>query len=316
MKILAKLKHSGSAVSGIKIVARPQTKRPQSESPGTKQPKTIFTTGNPTPDVITFMSSRYKLVQPLGRGGMGIIYKAHDKTLDMFVTIKFLPPRLVRDQAAIAQFKREAGIAMQLSHEHIIKLYNLIAENNRMFLVMEYIEGRNFRTILSETGRLAASSCSQIAKSCALALDYAHERNVLHLDLKPDNLMLTDDRILKIIDFGTARRIEAESADNGENMVEGTPSYMSPEQIMGEPLDNRTDVYSLGAVIYELICGRPAYPFDTPVETILRQAPAHLSPHIPEAFAKVIEKALARNREDRWSSAGEFAGHLEAALDR
>jgi serine/threonine-protein kinase len=178
---------------------------------------------------------------------------------------------------------------------------------------MEFIEGRDFREVLNDTGALPLSSALQVAGSCAFALDYAHERSVLHLDLKPDNLMLTSDSILKIIDFGTARRIGKKlSGDDG--YIEGSPPYMSPEQIRGHPLDHRTDVYSLGAIIYELLEGRPPFAFNSDLKTIVETLPPPIANVSPDA-ADVVLKAMAKDREDRWSTAGEFYRELLRSAD-
>lgn len=315
MKTLARLKHAGGgkiANVGIKFVSIPTQRNIPRASDTSAGPGKITLNRNTRGGTATFMSSRYKLVEQIGRGGSGILYKATDKVLDASVAIKFLPGQLMRDKETASRFKREANIAMRLSHEHIVKLHNLETEGNRMFLVMEYVGGKSLRTILAENGRLKLSTCAQVAASCAMALDYAHERNVLHLDLKPDNLMLTEDCILKIIDFGTARRVEAD-ADEEDEFVEGTPTYMSPEQLAGDELDLRTDIYSLGAVIHELLAGKPPYSFNVSPDYVLHHPPEGLPEYVPPEAARAIRKAMARRREDRWPTAGDFADCLIVA---
>lgn len=255
-----------------------------------------------------FFSKRYKLLGPIGKGGMSIVYKARDKMLNMTVAIKFLPEKLLHDSSALERLKREAALAMRLSQEHIVKLHNIEGDRGRLFLVMEYVEGTNFREILREEGVLPTLTVLQVAYSCALALDYAHERGVLHLDLKPENLMLNKDSVLKIVDFGTARYVGGLYTDD-EGYLEGSPAYMSPEQISGAPIDLRADVYSLGVIVYELLCGRPPFPIDSKLETFLRSDPPPLD-GFPDQIASVVDKAIRRDREQRWNSAGEFYSEL------
>ncbi|MEI6969984.1 MAG: serine/threonine-protein kinase [bacterium] len=264
-----------------------------------------------TPEAVTpatFFSTRYKLLELISKGGGGTVYKAEDRMLGLAVAIKVLPERVTRDRPTMARFKHEAGIALQLSHENIVKLHNLEMDRNRVFLVMEFVDGRDFRRILSSHSVLPLVPVMQVVKACAKALDYAHSRGVIHMDLKPENLMLTTESTLKIVDFGTAHRIDTIQAA-GRTIVEGSPPYMSPEQLRGEPLDARTDVYSLGAIAYELVSGNPPVPVDADIETMLAARPGQIL-SLPGNVSDVICRALEKNREHRWRSAGEFYREL------
>ncbi|TFH13592.1 MAG: serine/threonine protein kinase [Lentisphaerales bacterium] len=254
-----------------------------------------------------FFSSRYKLVKPIGKGGMGIVYKAFDKVLNIDVAIKFLPERLTRNKVAISRFRREASTAMQLSHENILKLHNLEVDRHRMFLIMEFVDGRDMRRILQHEGAFSESVVVQIVGSCASAMDYAHERGIVHRDLKPENLMLNQNFILKLVDFGTVHTV-AGSLKAG-HYIEGSPPYISPEQIVGTELDARCDVYSLGVMAYEFLAGHPPFDYNASLETLVNSPVPELE-GVPEAFVQPIYKALEKNPDDRWQTAGEFFSAL------
>ncbi len=250
-----------------------------------------------------FLGTRYKLLEILGEGGTGSVYRAHDELLDMPVAIKVLGSRFTRDALAVSTLKEEARIAMQLSHRHIVRLHNLQKAGKHYFLVMEYVEGRTFRDVLSLYGKLPLETVRQVVQVCADALSYAHRHGVLHKDLKPANILLSKDGVLKIIDFGVACLVHAQ--ERSEHIV-GTPIYMSPEQIRGETLDRRTDIYSLGIIIYQLLAGHPPFPELTMDLDLLARGTGPLLDVEPR-LRTVLEKAVARRREERWESVMDFA---------
>lgn len=257
-------------------------------------------------------SERYQLIAPIGKGGMAHVFKARDRYLGMDVALKFLPREMLDDNIAIEAFRNEARIAMTLAHKNIVKLHTLEIGAGRIYLVMEYVDGRNFAEIMAKMGRLKPVSVVQIAHSCAAALDYAHGCGVLHKDLKPANLMLTGDSVLKIVDFGIARHV-AEAEDDGHEMfLEGTFPYMSPEQFAGHTLDLRTDIYSLAAVFYEFLAGHPILPLSSPQDDLLTVEPMPIE-GVSEGLWNVLKKALSKERDQRWASAGEFYAALAAA---
>jgi CheY-like chemotaxis protein len=251
-----------------------------------------------------FASSRYRLQEVVGEGGMGTVYK--DTLLNMPVAVKVLGSRLTRDQRAVATLKEEARIAMQLSHRHIVRLHNLQKAAHNYFLVMEYVDGRNIRDVLDLYGKLPLDTVRQIVQVCADALCYAHRHGVLHRDLKPANLLLSRDGILKIIDFGVACLIHTQEETRH---VLGTPVYMSPEQLRGEKLDPRTDVYSLGIITYQLLTGRPPFPENTRDADLLCVGPVDL-PGLAPDVKRVVWKAIAADRDNRWESVDAYARAL------
>jgi serine/threonine-protein kinase len=268
-----------------------------------------------------FSSRRYNLIERISRRSRSPVFKARDTVLDTVVAIKFLPLNVVVDPTAVRLFKHEASVAMRLSHENIVRLHNLEVEAGRIFLVMEYVEGCDFRQIIGKAGKLSLDTVLEIAESSASALSYAHERGVLHKDLKPENLMLNRDSILKIVDFGIAEPIRVQGSDGEEVFIEGTPAYMSPEQAMGLSLDARTDIYSLGATLFELLAGTPLFPLEAAIEAVPDLEPAPMPRDIPAPVGEVLVTAVAKSRKERWSNAAEFyeafaraaAAHLSAS---
>jgi serine/threonine-protein kinase len=254
------------------------------------------------PDGMTWLSKRYKLGERLGEGGTGVVYKAEDLFLDMPVAIKVLNATFTNDKVAVAALKEEARIAMRLSHQHIVHLHNLEKTGTNYFLVMEYIKGSTFRDLLNLYGRLALDTVIQTLKVCSDALSYAHRHGILHNDLKPENLLITEEGVLKIIDFGISCLINTRQ----EDFIMGTPAYMSPEQIRGEKLDKRTDVYSLGIMTYEFLTGRTPFPDNAGLEDVLRLLPVQL-PNVADQIRPSILKAIDPNHDQRWESAETFA---------
>lgn len=254
-------------------------------------------------------SARYRFIELLGRGRAGEVYRAEDSMLDMLVAVKVLSRRYLSSDAEINILKEEARIAMQLSHQHIVRLHNLQKAGDRYLLVMEYVDGCTLRETIAAYGLLTPESVLQIVSVASGALAYAHRHNVLHKDLKPSNIMLTDDGVLKIIDFGIAC-LKHKQGDN--RYVMGTPGYMSPEQIRGRKVDERSDIYSLATVVFELLTGAPPIPADTSPEDVLASLPIDVSP-LPTDIADVVARALAPQPDDRWPSVPAFESALLAA---
>ncbi len=257
-----------------------------------------------------WLTNRYRLLRLLGEGGTGTVYKAQDVFLEAEVAVKILNKALTFDKQAIDSLKQEALIAMRLSHPHIVHLHNLDKVGPRFFLVMEYIEGSTLRGLLDVYGYLKLETVTQALSVCADALSYAHRKGVLHNDLKPENLLLTEDGVLKIIDFGIACLINTRQ----QEFIMGTPAYMSPEQIRGEDLDVSTDVYSMGIITYEMFTGKTPFPRDAQFQDVLDALPVTLSGIENEAVRRVVEKAIAPNRGDRYPSVGAYvAAFVDAA---
>ncbi|MCX6992255.1 MAG: protein kinase [Kiritimatiellaeota bacterium] len=245
---------------------------------------------------------RYTIVRLIQEGGSGIVYEAHDTLLDMPVAIKVLLPQFVRDGEAITALRNEARIAMQLSHKHIVRLYNLQEYDDGFYMVMEYIDGCTFRDILKDQGKLPLTTVMQITSICADAIGYAHRRNVLHRDIKPDNLMLTRDGVLKVIDFGLACLSHPARSNK---LLSGTPTYVSPEEIRGDPLDQRADIFSFAVTLHELLTGHMPTADGARASDLAPYCPV-VSSEIPEPIRPVFEKALALDPNQRWSSVNEL----------
>jgi len=293
--------------------------------PGAKKPskrvrprsrKVVFRTADTTPSrrpKNSFRSRRYEILESIGSGGMGIVYKARDTLLDMTVAIKILPDHLASDPHAARMFKEEATMVMTLSHEHIVKMHNLDVEGGRMFVVMEYVDGLNLKQILEQDGTLSIDLAVETAQCASAAITYAHERGIIHGDLKPANLMITRDSIFKIVDFGSAGWTQAGSTGSYAEYVMGTPGYMSPEQIRGEDVDERTDIYALALCLYELLEGTSAFPLGRALDELLRISP-RAPKRIPDPITLVLARALCPDREDRWPSIADLCtAFVEAA---
>lgn len=254
-------------------------------------------------------AGRYKFRDVLGTGGMGTVYRAHDELLDMDVAIKLLRPELTHDSAAVSKLREEARMTMQLAHPHIVRLHDLRKLGGQYMLIMEYVEGASLRGLLAEHGCFMPGSTVDVIDVCADALAYAHRHGLLHNDLKPENILITSDGVLKVIDFGTAGLVNTRI---GGEYILGTPAYMSPEQIRGDVLDVRTDVYALGMIAYELLCGYLPYPRDVDFDDILVLARREMF-DVPEHLQPVIARATAPERDARWGTVDAFAAALSQA---
>ncbi len=297
-----------------KMAAAPPKRIPFSRGAPEERKRPQGRAGKPGPERKTapgrWLTNRYRLLRLLGEGGTGTVYKAQDTFLETDVAVKILNKALTFDKAAIDSLKKEAVIAMRLSHPHIVHLHNLDKVGPRYFLVMEFIEGSTLRGLLDVYNYLKLESVTQILSVCADALSYAHRKGVLHNDLKPENLLLTNDGVLKIIDFGIACLINTRQ----QEFIMGTPAYMSPEQIRGEDMDERTDVYSMGIITYEMFTGKTPFPREAQFQDVLDALPASLPELKDDAVRRVVEKAIAPNREDRYPSVGAYvAAFVDAA---
>ena len=255
---------------------------------------------------------RYEILSSIGAGGMGHVYLARDVELKRQVALKVLPLRFTLDEECILRFRREARAASALNHPNIVTVYD-VGENGRTwFIATEFIEGKTLRNRMRE-GHIETGAALHMALQCARALAAAHHAGVIHRDVKPENILVRPDGVVKIVDFGLARQSEESSEignDTYAGKVMGTPRYMSPEQARGERLDARTDIFSLGAVLYEMLTGQPAFPGATAAEMFA--ALLHCEPKkTSSGLDTILHKALAKVREERYSTMDEFAADMQ-----
>ena len=266
----------------------------------------------------TVFNGRYELHRRLGRGGMAEVFLARDQLLDRPVAVKVLFPEFATDPSFVERFRREATAAANLNHPNIVGVYDWGEADNTYFIVMEYIDGRTLSEILKAEGPLHPDRVADIGSDVAAALGFAHRNGVVHRDVKPGNVIVTSAGLVKVADFGIARAITATSDDDLTQVgtVMGTAAYFSPEQARGDAVDPRSDIYSLGCVLYELIVGRPPFTGETPVAIAYKHVhespvpPRHHDAGLPQAIEAIILKCLAKNPVNRYPSAEDLRADL------
>jgi len=263
---------------------------------------------------------QYRIVEKVGAGGMADVYRAHQKRLERDVAIKILPVALRRDETFRARFDREARSAARLRHPNILSIFDYGDENGFTYIVMEYARGGTLKDRMKEP--LPLGETVEIVSCMGRALAYAHRRGVIHRDVKPSNVLLTEDGWPLLADFGLSKMVEGSKELTASGASVGTPEYMSPEQGQGLPTDYRSDIYSLGVMLYEMVTGQKPYTGDTPMAVILRHmgevlpSPRLLCPDLPVSIERVIVRAMAKAPADRYQSADEMVESLQAALQR
>jgi serine/threonine protein kinase len=260
---------------------------------------------------------KYKVVGELGRGTMGEVYKAHDPVLNRFVALKTLSSRVGPGEESLQRFQREAQAAALLSHPNIVTVYDFGEEQGLLYMAMELLEGTDLRDAIDNDKLKTLDEKLDIMDGVLAALDYAHAKGVVHRDVKPANIHLGQDRQVKIMDFGLARVASSEMTQDG--IVLGTPNYMSPEQAVGERVDGRSDLFSAGAVLYELLTGHKPFEADsTPsvlYQVVHKEAPPvrRWAPQTSTPLVAVVERALKKDRQQRYANAGEMRDALASA---
>ncbi|MCA9949459.1 MAG: serine/threonine protein kinase [Anaerolineales bacterium] len=260
----------------------------------------------------------YQVIEPLGEGGMAAVYKGYQPGVDRYVALKVLPKRLAEDPEFIGRFQQEAKILAQLQHPHILPVFDYGESEGYTYIVMPFIQGGTLADLLHGYS-IPLAQTTTIISQIADALDYAHNKGLIHRDIKPSNVLIDESGNCLLTDFGIAKLFSSTSKFTSTGGIIGTPNYMSPEQGQGHKTDKRSDVYSLGVMLYELVTGRVPYTAETPIATVIKHmldplpAPRQINSAIPESVEQVILRALAKDPVNRFPTAGDLATALQAA---
>ncbi|HEV2768389.1 MAG TPA: protein kinase [Acidimicrobiales bacterium] len=264
------------------------------------------------------IAARYRLVSRIAQGGMAEVWEAVDEVLTRPVAVKILLPHLAADKAFVTRFRREAIAAARLSDAHIVSIYDTCSVDDVEAIVMELVRGTTLRRFLDDQGVVHPRRAVDIAVQIAAALDHAHSNGLIHRDVKPGNILLSEDGRVLVTDFGIAKAAEAVSDLTEAGQVVGTAKYLSPEQVQGAALDARSDVYALGVVLYEMLCGRPPFAGDNATSTAVARLtseplrPRQVRAGLPRQLEDIVLRAMARHPDDRYASAAELRAALVA----
>jgi len=287
---------------------RPSEKVPISTTETLPTPIKVLTRGR------TF-ANRYEIIEELGKGGMGKVYKVMDNQIDEIVALKLLKPEVAADEMIIERFRNELKFARKISHRNVCRMHDLSEYEGTQYITMEYVPGEDLKGMIRMMGHLSPGQATSIGKQICKGLAEAHHLGVVHRDLKPRNIMIDKMGSAKIMDFGIARSLKARGI-TGTGMMIGTPEYMSPEQVEGEQVDARSDIYSFGVILYEMVTGRVPFEGETPIsiavkhKTVSPHPPIELNVQIPENLNDLIMKCMAKDRETRIQTVGEVYSEL------
>lgn len=263
------------------------------------------------------LAGRYELIEKIGEGGMAIVYKAKCRLLNRYVAIKILRPEFTKDEQFVENFRRESQAAAGLSHPNIVSVYDVGQEGNIHFIVMELVEGKTLSKLIEEKGRLDYKEAINITRQVASALSLAHKNQIVHRDIKPHNILITNTGVAKLADFGIAKAVSASTIIGGNNKVMGSVHYFSPEQARGAYVDERSDIYSLGIVLYEMLTGKVPFDGDNPISIALMHINDPMPPvsaevpGIPPQLEKIIMKATDKYQTNRYRTADEMIEDLD-----
>ncbi len=255
----------------------------------------------------TKLGNRYELLEKVGEGGMATVYKAKCHYLNRFVAIKILKEQFCSDKEFVEKFKREATSVASLSDNNIVNIYDVGSENNIHYIVMEYVDGKTLKELIVEKGKIDPKETVRISKQIASALVCAHRNNIIHRDIKPHNILVTKEGIVKVTDFGIAKASNSATITNSSKVM-GSAHYFSPEQAKGSFVDSRTDIYSLGIVMYEMLVGKVPFDGESPVSVAVKHiqnevvAPKEIDDKIPESLNSLVLKCLEKNPVKRYQT--------------
>ena len=270
------------------------------------------------------LSGRYEIQAVVGTGGMAVVYRAWDKVKKRTVAIKVLRPEYEQDEEFVRRFSREAEAAAKMSHENIVNLLDVGKDNDMRYIVMEYVPGKTLKDLIREQGRIAPETAVRMVIRILAAVDHAHKNGIVHRDIKPQNILVDAKGKVKVADFGIARLKTAQTTrvDDKQNSALGSVHYFSPEQASGEVADEKSDLYSVGVVLYEMLTGQVPFDGDTAVSVALKhvseepRSMRELNPAVSRALDEVVMRALAKDSARRYQTAAEFAGDLRKAVVR
>ncbi|MGB7296996.1 MAG: protein kinase [Candidatus Aminicenantales bacterium] len=266
-------------------------------------------------------AGRYQIIEELGKGGMGRVYKVFDTDIKEKVALKLLKPEIASDKETIERFSNELKYARKISHRNVCRMYDLAKAEGTHFITMEYVQGEDLKSLIRMSKRLEVGTAVSIAKQICQGLAEAHRSGVVHRDLKPSNIMIDREGDAKIMDFGIARSLRGKGI-TGAGMMIGTPEFMSPEQVEGKDIDQRSDIYSLGIILYEMATGRVPFEGDTALSIALKHKteipkdPREFNPQIPEELSRLILKCMEKEKERRYQRVDEILAALAAIESR
>ena len=266
------------------------------------------------------LADRYRLVEQIGMGGMAIVYRAVDLRTGHSVAVKVLRPEFNQDAEFVGRFQREAEAASKMTHHNIVNLLDVGMDGENRYLVMEYVQGKTLKELIQEKGRLNPQAAAQVAIRILSALQHAHQNGIIHRDIKPQNILVNADGHVKVADFGIARMADSSTLTRGDSVM-GSVHYFSPEQASGQAADARSDIYSCGVVLYEMLTGRVPFDGDSPVAVAMQHLHAKpapiesIAPDVPQAISHVCMMAMEKNPKYRYQSAMEMASELRLALE-
>jgi len=266
-------------------------------------------------------AGRYEVKSMLGMGGMGVVYRAVDRELGEPVAIKTLKNDAVAsDPAMLQRFKDEIRLARKITHRNVVRTHDLGEVEGMYYITMEFIEGQSLKHLIQSRGQLPVNVALTVGKQLCRALEVAHEQGVIHRDIKPQNLIVDPSGTLKVMDFGIARLATRTEGVTQAGMAIGTPEYMAPEQLLGDNVDFRADLYAAGCVLFECLTGRTPFVADSPITLVAKQleesppSPASLNTEVPEALAQLILRTLSKDPNDRPQSAAALHDELDAIV--